>query len=107
MNNVQYIFGAVFIVLALVMPIYFYETNVQYIFTRKRFQYIFGAVLPVLALVPPLRSPPPSGAGASGFFLACYIAACISFGAKICAFFIIVLQNLVAVHGTNCWRYSD
>ena len=45
----------------------------------KIVQYIFGAVLPVLALVPPLRSPPPSGAGASGFFLACYIAACISF----------------------------
>ena len=89
------------------MPIYFYKTYFQCIFTRQKFQYILGAVLPVLALVPPLRSPPPSGAGASGFFLACYIAACISFLVQKFVLSLIVLQNLVAVHGTNCWRYSD
>ena len=34
------------------------------------------AVIPVLALVPHLRSPPLSGAGASGFSAGCYIVLC-------------------------------
>ena len=68
-------------------------------------EYQYFCAIPVLALVPPLRSPPLSGAGASEFSLACYIACKIIF----CAFLFIIcaLQNLVAVHGTNCWRYSD